>query len=640
MSGIYGIYRYDGAPVDSSWLERMKTAMAYYGPHGGNSKIEGSVGMGHLLLEVNPEDAFENQPVRGERGPVVSAARLDNRDALLKEFGVPSTEAYRLSDGHLVSLAFDRWGEDICSHLQGDWALAGWDARDRRLLLARNACGNAPLYYYVGKGYIAFASTLKALLVLPGVVKEPDRLRLAEVLVSWSPDAERTAYKEFRCLLWGHAMSIGPTGQTRNWSHWSPLGRDRIRHPKNEDYVEAFLDHYTRAVKSCLRTQKPLSAQLSGGRDSGSMVTLAAPLLASEGRSLTAYTSVPCLPPDGAAADQIGNEWEMAHATALMIGGNLRHEPVDAADCGILKGIESYLDLGNGPGHGTGNYYWVQAVMEAASRNGAAGILIGDMGNATVSWRGNGTALFALLQNDPSTALRLLLTAEPNLWLTIKRQILKPVIIPGLLAVKRTWTSPSKSWQSYSGLNLQFAKKLDLEERMRTEGHDPEFNISPLQDLRLHLFRPVTGIATGIASQIGAKHSLCVLDPTANQELVEFLLRVPDDQFHRRGQRSWLMKRAFESLLPYPVLERIRGGLQGADIGHRILRELPAFRECLFTLDALHEVQDILDMPLLHRCLDDLVAKVDPRTTGRASQILLRGLGVGIFLRRLADNQN
>jgi asparagine synthase (glutamine-hydrolysing) len=336
----------------------------------------------------------------------------------------------------------------------------------------------------------------------------------------------------------------------------------------------------------------------------------------------------------------MGNEWEMAHATALMVGGNLQHVPVDAANYSILNGIESFLDLGCGPGHGTGNYYWVRAVMEAASLNGPAGILIGDMGNATVSWMGNGTALFALLQNDPTTALRLLLNGEANPWLTIKRQVLKPVIVPSILAVKRLWTSPSKSWQPYSGLNIHLARKLDLEGRMLAEGHDPEFNISPLWDFRLHLFRPATGIATGIASQIGARHSLCVLDPTANMALVEFLLRVPDDQFHHRGQRSWLMKRAFESRMPYPVLERIRGGLQGADIGHRILRELPAFRECLFTLEALPEVREILDMPLLHRCLDDLIAKVDPGTTERASQILLRGLGVGMFLYRSSDNHN
>jgi hypothetical protein len=92
----------------------MKGAMAYYGPHGGDCKVEGPVGLGYLLLEVNPEDAFESQPVRGERGLVVSAARLDNRDALLETFNVSESEALRVTDGQLASMAFDRCGEEVC----------------------------------------------------------------------------------------------------------------------------------------------------------------------------------------------------------------------------------------------------------------------------------------------------------------------------------------------------------------------------------------------------------------------------------------------------------------------------------------------------------------------------------------------
>jgi hypothetical protein len=99
------------------------------------------------------------------------------------------------------------------------------------------------------------------------------------------------------------------------------------------------------------------------------------------------------------------------------------------------------------------------------------------------------------------------------------------------------------------------------------------------------------------------------------------------------------MRRAFLNRLPAQVLNGLRKGLQGADLGHRILRELPAFRECLNSMDSLPQAQDILDMPLLHSCLDELVAKVDPDTTMRAGTILLRGLGVGLFLRRLADSR-
>jgi asparagine synthase (glutamine-hydrolysing) len=640
MSGIYGVYRYDGAPVDPRWLERMREAMAYYGPDGSACQIEGPVGMGHLLLEVNPEDVFEKQPVRGERGLVVSTARLDNRDALLETFNIPASEAPHLSDGHLVSLAFDRWGEEICSHLQGDWALAGWDARERRLLLARDAFGSGVFYYYEGKGFIAFASSLKALLAIPGTVREPDRLRLAEVLVSWQHDAELTAYKGFRRMVWADAIAVAPDGQTRAWRHWSPEGREMLRYRRDEEYVEAFLEYYNRAVRSCLRTQKPLAATLSGGRDSGSVVALAAPLLAAQGRSLTAYTSVPCLPPDGAREWEEGNEWELAHATAVMAGTNVQHVPIDARDYRVIQGIEHFLDLHDGPGHAASNHYWMQAIMEAASRNGMGVVLSGQMGNITVSWTGNGSALLALMQRRPATALRVFLHAAPNPWLTVKWQLLEPLLMRARQTLRRLITSPSRYWRAYSALNLHMASELDLDGRMRAAGHDPTFAFSPLEDGRRLQFEPDRTIAADIWAEIAAGHSLSYLDPTTNLALTEFLLRVPDDQFCRRGQGSFLMKPVFRNRLPEPVLHVQRKGLQAADLGHRILRELAEFQDCLHSLDSLPEARDMLDMPLMHRCLQDVIAKVDSETTARAGMILARGLGVGLFLRRLADSHS
>jgi asparagine synthase (glutamine-hydrolysing) len=544
-----------------------------------------------------------------------------------------------MSDGHLISLAFDRWGEELCQHLQGDWALAAWDARERRLLLARDACGNATLYFYEGKGFIAFASSLKTLLAIPGVVKEPDRLRLAQVLVSWQHDAELTAYKGFRRLVGAHAMAIDAAGRTRTWRHWSPEGRELLSLRNDQEYEEAFLEHYTRAVQSCLRSQKPVAATLSGGRDSGSVVAMAAPLLASQGRSLTAYTSVPCLAADGAGDRRVGDEWELAHTTAVMAGANVQHIPIDAAEYTVLQGIEHILDIHDGPSHAAGNHYWLQAVTEAAARNGAGVVLTGQMGNATVSWSGSGSALLALLQGHSNTALRLLLHAEPNPWLTLKRQVLKPLLTPGLRAYRRLKSPGSSPWRAYSALNPRMASQLDLDGRMRTAGFDPTFTFSPLEDTHLRFFWPGFSIGTGFWSELGARHSISFLDPTFNLPLVEFILRVPDDQFRRRGQSSWLMRRAFRNRLPEAVLNGRRKGLQAADVGHRILRELPSFRECLDSLDRLPEDQESLDMQLLRRSLEDLVAKVDPDTTARAGQILLRGLGVGLFLRHLVDSR-
>ena len=369
------------------------------------------------------------------------------------------------------------------------------------------------------------------------------------------------------------------------------------------------------------------------------MVVLAAQLLAGQNRSLTAYTSVPCLPPDGAGERRLGNEWEMAHATAVMAGANVLHLPIDAANYGVIQGIEYLLDVHDGPGHAAGNQYWLQAIVEAASASGAGAVLSGQLGNASVSWSGNGSALLALLQGYPAMALWLFLHAERNPWLTLKRQVLKPLLTPGMRAFRRFKNPRGKPWQAYSALNVHMASELDLDGRMRAAGHDPTFTFSPLEDTHSLFFRPGVGIGTGIWSEMAARHSLSSLDPTANLSMVEFLLRVPDEQFYQRGQSSYLMKRAFRNRLPAQVLNGKRKGLQAADLGHRILRELPAFRECLNSLDSLPEARDILDMPLLHRCLDELVAKVDPGITARAGQILLRGLGVGLFLRRLADSR-
>jgi asparagine synthase (glutamine-hydrolysing) len=647
LSGFYGIYRYDGAPVDANWLERMKAAMAYYGPHGQGCQIAGPVALGHLSLHVNPEDVFERQPMRGQRGLVVSAARLDNRDELLEALSVPALQASQTTDGHLVSLAFDRWGEELCPHLQGDWALAAWDPRSRRLLLVRDAYGSGTLYYHEAKGYIAFASSLKALLALPGVVKEPDRMRLAQILVGWQCDAQLTAYKGFRRLLGAYAMTVAPDGRAHTWRHWSPEGRAFLNYRRDEDYEEAFVESYTRAVRSCLRTQKPVAMELSGGRDSGSVAAVAAPLLASQGRGLTAYTSVPFFPPDGAYEGRFGNEWDQAHTTAKMAGSNVRHFPIDAANYGVIQGIEHVLDIHDGPNHGAINNYWIQAIMDAASRDGNGVLLNGHLGNATVSWTGNGSALLALLQGHPATAGRLFLYGEPNPWRTLKRQVLKPLLQPGLNALRlnalrRSIPSRGRPWQEYSALNPRAADELDLDGRMRAEGWDPTFRTSPLEDIRLRFFLPKFGLAPGLSlrDEVAAMYSLPSLDPTVNLSLIEFLLRVPDDQFRRRGQSSSLMSRAFRKRMPEPVLLGKRRGLQAADAGHRILQDLPAFRDCLSDLDSLPEAREMLDMPLLHRCLEDLVASVDPHTTLRAGCILLRGLAVGIFLRRLARSRS
>jgi asparagine synthase (glutamine-hydrolysing) len=179
---------------------------------------------------------------------------------------------------------------------------------------------------------------------------------------------------------------------------------------------------------------------------------------------------------------------------------------------------------------------------------------------------------------------------------------------------------------------MNMALALDLDGRMHAAGHDTTFTISPLQDHRLFFFGPDRSVAAALFSEMGAMHSLSVRDPTTNLALIEFLLRVPDDQFRRRGQPSSLFRRSLRSRLPEAVLAGRLKGLQAADVGYRILRELPEIRQKLDDLEAHPVAREFLDLPLMRKSLQELVGEVSPNTTTKAGKILLRGLGVGLFL--------
>jgi asparagine synthase (glutamine-hydrolysing) len=109
---------------------------------------------------------------------------------------------------------------------------------------------------------------------------------------------------------------------------------------------------------------------------------------------------------------------------------------------------------------------------------------------------------------------------------------------------------------------------------------------------------------------------------------------VPDSQFRRQGRTSSLLRRSFCGRLPEPVLDGRRKGLQSADLGHRVLKQLPVVKQCLDTIDRSPAARDMLDVTRMRKCLEDLTIKVDPANSAAAGSILARGLGVGLFLDR------
>ena len=239
--------------------------------------------------------------------------------------------------------------------------------------------------------------------------------------------------------------------------------------------------------------------------------------------------------------------------------------------------------------------------MEAASRSGAGVVLTGQMGNATVSWAGNGSALLALLQRYPAMALRLFLHAEPNPWLTLKRQVLKPLLKPGGRLFNAS--SASGPGRSIRHSIFRLASELDLDGRMRAAGHDPTFTFSPLEDLHLLFFQPHSGIGAGIGSEVAAKHSLFLWTQPPTSPWWSFFCVSPTTSFCRAGPKQLFDQASF----PEPIA---RSGAEGAAKGTSGRRCRPSDSPGTAGVSGMPEFPgffargaEILDMPLLHRCL-------------------------------------
>ncbi|HSP56152.1 MAG TPA: asparagine synthetase B, partial [Dehalococcoidia bacterium] len=171
MSGITGIFRRDGRPVESAEIARMGEVMAHRGPDGSGTWSEGPAALGHLMLHSTRESLHEELPLPRPGGELVitADARIDNRDELIAALDLNGTARDGMADSELILLAYERWGEGCAERLVGDFAFAIWDGRRQMMFCARDHFGMKPFYYHLSPTLFALGSEIKALLALPGV---------------------------------------------------------------------------------------------------------------------------------------------------------------------------------------------------------------------------------------------------------------------------------------------------------------------------------------------------------------------------------------------------------------------------------------------------------------------------------------
>jgi asparagine synthase (glutamine-hydrolysing) len=375
VNEIFGLISLSGHVIHPQSLDAMAKGCCPNGCH--EAWIEDSIALGQVSRGQEPPIRSPISLPGADGFVLATGARLDNRAELLCEFGIVGPEKDAMPDDALVREACRRWGKDAPRHLHGDWHLALWDRSRRSLLLARDQWGHTALYYHSDSSRLAFATDIRAILALPGVPRRPDLRVAANRLMSWPGDGIATFHEGIKQLPPGHLLRQSQARMDIQ-RYWDPRNIAPLRLARDEDYVEAFLEHYEQAVQVRLRDEGPVAATLSGGLDSGSVVALAAPILGARGRELLAVTAVPDLAATGAGPNRFGAEWPLASETARMAGasgGRIRHLAVACQGASLLDSIERNFEIHLDPGHAVGNYHWIQEILNQCRGRGIRTLL-------------------------------------------------------------------------------------------------------------------------------------------------------------------------------------------------------------------------------------------------------------------------
>ena len=573
----------------------------------------------------------------GPAGPVVAGnqalvaafdGRIDNRPELAARLG----QAYqRLTDPELFLAAYEKWGDEALAQVVGPFAVAIVDTRRGGVLLARDHLGQRPLVLAEVGRSIGFASNALALAALEGVGCNLDEVHAAEIL-ALAYNTERTFVRGIRWVRPGEAIWLSADGPERRY-WWTPdrETRDAV------DHAGALRMALDDAVAAASRGCTSLGAQLSGGLDSSSVAATAALLL--EGQLLPTYTATP--PPSWDGPVSLG--WEAREesyvADLARTHTNIRPRFVEVSGRPLVEGrYERYWALGAGVPRNPCNFIWVEAIAEAAAREGVDVLLTGAVGNLAYSADGPGWLWELVRAGRPLEALHEARgwsgRAGGSLLRTARRYVLPPALPAPARRVIAALASRGPLYDRLEecAVHPSVARDIDLARLY------PQLDRSLATPHREGLLASIADLAgqadTAAATDCvwGVEHR----DPTADRRVWNAALAQPEWARRRAGVARAAIREAMSDRLPSSVLHRETLGAQLPDWLDRMTDARAEIRSELQLMRDHARSTELIDVERLERleaCWPPPASCADPHVTRSYRGALLRGMVVSRYLR-------
>ncbi|WP_103027893.1 asparagine synthase (glutamine-hydrolyzing) [Salinibacter altiplanensis] len=573
MSGIAGIYYLDGRPVGDE-VDRMVETIEHRGPDGISTWQNNSVGLGHCMLETTPEDQFESLPLVDRTGNFVitADARIDNRDELIDRLNVRKPGERPITDTELILGAYKKWGMDCPKKLLGAFAFAVWDGPRRRVFLARDHLGVKPLFYHYEAGKtLIIGSEIKTIKSAKKGLKKLNKKYVSQhLLLDVKAGLEDTIYDEIRSLGPSQIAYIDEEIKEKKYYKFESTGNNTCKDEK--EYFRKFKKVMKKSVKCRLRSKEKVSAHLSGGLDSSSIVSLAYNL-EKEGKLGEGTKSVSNTFTRIHSGVPQCNEIGFVKNVVKKYKKERRHKFLDLKNIGIFSDIKNIMWHLDSPQRGAhARSLW--SINKEMKKIGSRVLLSGFDGDTTIS---HGTGYFYELRNAGK-------------WIKLLKEVTQFAESTGESKIKsiKSWVQGPLLSSSIGGAILKAYKKINDVTKKESKNTKKIINEGFRNKIKKYLERNQKspknefekhreGLRASIfvrslesSDMYAAAHQVEPRYPLCDKRLVEFCLDLPPDLKIRSGWSRYILRRAMEGILPESVQWRSWKTIP-ADIAHHDL---------------------------------------------------------------------
>jgi len=293
VCGICGVWEYGATQgnLRRETLGAMRDVMVHRGPDDAGELIfdEARGGFGFRRLSIIDLSAAGHQPMRGcsERVWLVFNGEIYNHAALRAGLEKRGHVYASRTDSETILHLYEERGLEFVHELEGDYAIALWDADRERLVLVRDRAGVKPLYFYHHQGRFIFGSEIKALLQHPAITPEVNEEALYHYLTFVTTPAPQTLFRGVQKLPAGHMLVIDRAGEMQITQYWDALPAAPAVGISESEHEQNILNLLRDSIRKRMMADVPFGVFLSGGVDSSANVALMSELMTQPVRTFT-----------------------------------------------------------------------------------------------------------------------------------------------------------------------------------------------------------------------------------------------------------------------------------------------------------------------------------------------------------------